>query len=109
MAGRFLVEKKLPASDIWTSKNGGSQIPNFAREVREFLIWWRHHKKSRARFLISMMTSPKNSENGDVITKNSENGDVMTKNSENDDVIARKWSFLVIGAEGAEKFFRADC
>ena len=37
--------------------------------------------------------------------KNSENGDVMTKNSENDDVIARKWSFLVIGAEGAENFF----
>ena len=55
-----------------------------------------------------MMTSPKNSENGDVITKNSENGDVMTKNSENDDVIARKWSFLVIGAEGAGNFFRAD-
>ena len=40
--------------------------------------------------------------------KNSENGDVMTKNSENDDVIARKWSFLVIGTEGAEKNFRAD-
>ena len=44
----------------------------------------------------------------DVITKNSENDDVITKNSENDDVIARKWSILVIGAEGAGKFFRAD-
>ena len=88
-------------------KNGSSQIPNFAREAREFLIWWRHQKKLRAIPNFDDVIT-KNSENGDVIAKNSENGDVMTKNSENDDVIARKWSFLVLRRRRHRKIFRAD-
>ena len=87
-------------------KNGSSQIPNFAREAREFLIWWRHQKKSRAIPNFDDVIT-KNSENGDVIAKNSENADVMAKNSENGDVIARKWSFWSSGAEGAGNVFRA--
>ena len=51
------------------------------------------------------MTSPKNSENGDVITKNSENGDVMTKNSENDDVIARNGHFWSSAPKAPKIFF----